>query len=95
VSSFINTDTWPVDKDTGASDVVVVPLDGVATAAKWIEPCVTDLYRGLNIPCEAGDGSNDLKYASTREIGCRLRMEWNQYWELLGVHEIREASLLA
>jgi hypothetical protein len=39
---------WSVGMNTGASDVVAVPLDWVATA-KWIGPCVADLYCGLEL----------------------------------------------
>jgi hypothetical protein len=81
--------------NTGASDVVVIPLDGVATVAKWIEPCVAGLYCGLGVSGETGDGSNDLKYASTKEIGCRLRINLESVMGPAGVHAICEASLFA
>ena len=64
---------WSIGMNTGASDLVAVPLDSVVTA-KWIGPCVADLYCGLDVPGETGGSSNDLRYGSIKEVGCHLRM---------------------
>ena len=65
MSSRTNPEIWFVGMNTGAPDVVAVPLDWVATA-KWIGPCVADLYCRLEmgVLSETRGGSNDLNRKS-------------------------------